>query len=251
MVDLACEALPYETNREIVENTLKECRGNINLAVSVLFPDSSPELSGRSSSVERDPDSDDEKGQKPTKKQDRRQSRPHPLRNNLTVPSRKPDQISPDPRSLAAALTKLNDEKKSYDPDETEEEDWQNEALYRDSESASGSTSASDYSTSEQPTKAGTTRFRLTQPKKPDSEKQPGSSSSSDKSNSQEIEAKGKKVQGRVFAKPRRRLITGNERAAYLAKKSARNQHMVNQANTKTQEVQTPVLDQGIQSIKI
>ena len=248
MVDLAMTSLPYEANRSMVEQTMKQCRGNINLAVNLLLPDSSPETSERSSSIEREADSDDETAQKPTKKQDRRQSRPHPLSNNLAVRQKDGEITSPDPRHLAVALRKVDRTKKDYDPEETEEEDWKEDGPYHDSESASVSTSASDYSTSEQAqqVKTNVPRFRLTQPKKPDS--QATSSSSSDKpiADSQLSTS----PQHRVIAKPRRRrLISGTERAADLAKKSARNQHLANHATANSQQDNTAVL--GIKAIRI
>ena len=251
MVDLAMQSLPYEANRSMVEQTLRQCRGNVNLAVDFLLPDSSPETSERSSSIEREPDSDDEKGQNPTKKQDRRVGRPHPLRNeNLAVRQKENSASSPDPRRLAVALKNVDKEKKGYDPEETEEEDWKEEGPYHDSESASVSTSASDYSTPEQsqPVTIGGPRFRLSQPKKPDPDAKASSSSNSDQSN---MEVNGKiNPQRRVIAKPRRRrLISGTERAADLAKKSARNQHLANHATANSQQDNTAVL--GIKAISI
>ena len=248
MVDLAIISLPYEANRSMVEQTLKQCRGNVDLAVNLLLPDSSPETSDRSSSIEREPDSDDETTQKPTKKQDRRQSRPHPLSNNLAVRQKDGEITSPNARHLAVALRRVDRSKKDYDPEETEEEDWKEDGPYHDSESASVSTSASDYSTSEQAQQVKITvpRFRLTQPKKPDS--QVNSSSSSDKPT---IEMPSSISQHhRAIAKPRRRrLISGTERAADLAKKSARNQHLANHATANSQQDNTPVL--GIKAIRI
>ncbi|KAL9103150.1 MAG: hypothetical protein Q9163_001794 [Psora crenata] len=251
MVDLAMQTLPYEANRRMVEQTLRQCRGNVNLAVDFLLPDSSPETSERSSSIERDPDSDDEKGQKPTKKQDRRISRPHPLRNdNLTVRQKENGITSPDPRRLAVALKKVDRGKKEYDPEETEEEDWKEGGPYNDSESASVSTSASDSSAPEpsQPVKVGGPRFRLSQPKKPDFDARASSGSNSDKS-TVDVSA-NTSPQRRLIAPPRRRrLISGSERAADLAKKSARNQHLANHATANSQQDNTPVL--GIKAIRI
>ena len=252
MIDIAMQSLPYEANRSMVEQTIRQCRGNVNLAVDFLLPDSSPETSERSSSMERDPDSDDERGQKPMKKQDRRLDRPHPLRNaNLPVRQKENGFTSPDPRHLAVALKKVDRLKKEYDPEETEEEDWKEDGPYHDSESASVSTSASDYSTSErsqQQSSSAGPRFRLSQPKKPDLAAKASSSSNSDRSN---IDASGRtSKQHRVIAKPRRRrLISGTERAADLAKKSARNQHLANHATANSQQYNTSVL--GIKAIRI
>ena len=251
MINLAIQSLPYAANRSMVEQTLKQCRGNVNLAVDFLLPDSSPETSDRSSSIEREPDSDDEKGQKPTKKQDRRPSRPHPLRNdNLAVRPKENGVTSPDHCRLTVVLKNSDGEGRDFDPEETEEEDWKEEGPFHDSESASVSTSASDYSASEQSqqVKISGPRFRLSQPKKPDPDVKPSSGSNSGKPNS-DVHAKTSK-QHRVIAKPRRRrLISGTERAADLAKKSARNQHLANHAAANSQRDNTPVL--GIRAIKI
>ncbi|KAG8527627.1 uncharacterized protein KY384_007780 [Bacidia gigantensis] len=247
MVNLAMESLPYDANRNMVEQTLKQCRGNINLAVDLLLPETSPETSERSSSIERDPDSDDEKDQKPTKKQDRRQSRPHPLSQNLAVRSKDGDLASPDPHDLSLALKKVGDTKE-FDPDETEEEDWKEDGPYHDSESASVSTSASDYSNPDQSQQStsGVTRFRLSQPKKPQASTSPSTSSDKPKIEYELTSIKPR----RVIAKPRRRrLVNGNDRAADLAKKSARNQHMANHATANSQQENAPV--QGIKAIKI
>ena len=251
MIDLAMQSLPYDANRSIVEHTVKQCRGNINLAVDLLLPDTSPETSERSSSIEREPDSDDETGQKPTKKQDRRQSRPHPLSNNLAVrqkDSAPPTPSSPDPRHLAAALKKVDKTKKDIDPEETEDEDWKELSPYHDSESASVSTSASDYSTPDnsQPAVAGPIRFRLSQPKRPESLPRSGGFNHQAGSD-RPIRAS---QPHRVIAKSRRkRLVNGVERGADLAKKSARNQQLANHISANSQQDNAPVL--GIKAIQI
>ena len=172
MVDIALKSLPHPlnlpTNRDKIKRTLSECKGNVNFAVSRLLPDSSPEDSSRSSSIERDPDSDDENAKKPNKKRDRRLSRPHPLRNGYVLHVTQKDQISPDPRRLAAALQKL-DAEKEYDPDETEEEDWP--GGLQSKKSLSSSTTTITTSTSEIPTQESNNdarvRLKLTAPKKP------------------------------------------------------------------------------------
>ena len=248
MIDMAMAALPYDANRSIVEQTVKQCRGNVNFAVDLLLPDSSPETSQRSSSIERDPDSDDEGGQKPSKKQDRRQSRPHPLSQNLPMRYKDSAPPSPNPHHLAAALKKVKADEKEIDPDETEEEDWKEIGPFPDSESTSASTSASEYSTpdqSQQPA-VGPTRFRLSQPKKPEGTARPGS-----QANKAESEQTVKHhTHHRVIAKPRRRrLISGNERAADLAKKSARNQQLANHISANSQQDNSAVL--GIKAIRI
>lgn len=155
--------------------------------------------------------------------------------------------MSPDPRRLAVALRKINEQKQS-DPDETEWEDWQNKAS-GDSESGSFSTSASDYSASEQQppepdVKVGPTRLKLSEPKKPDLDSKAVASTGSEKA----IETVSKKT-GRAIAKPRRRLINGNERATLMAEKIARNKMTSHTA--KIQQEFTPVLDHGLRSIHI
>lgn len=249
MIDLAMQSLPYDSNRSIVEHTVKQCRGNVNMAVDLLLPDSSPETSERSSSIEREPDSDDEFNKKPFKKQDRRQSRPHPLSNNLAVRQKDSAPSSPDPTHLAAALRGIKTTKKEFDPEETEEEDWKESVPSHDSESASVSTSASEYSTPDpslQP-KPGPIRFRLSQPRIPDL---PTSTESFDGRNSDPQRASSTTLTNRVIAKPKkRRLISGNERAADLAKKSARNQQMANHITANSQQDNAPT--QGIRAIQI
>ena len=203
---------------------LEQAKGDVNEAVTNLLPSSSQsstKTSGTSSSVERDPDSDFEMEQKPKKKQNRRQSRPQPpSTHNLTVRTKDANVASPDPNQLSAALSKLTD-KKSYDPDETEEENWQNDAVYRDSESASVSTSASDYSTTSKGD-SGPIRLKLSQPKKQLGTVRPLSTASSEQSNIGDYDADAEKVQQpRPINKPRRRLITRNERDRLAAEKAA------------------------------
>lgn len=246
MIDLALRSLPYERSRSSIENTLKHFKGNINHAVSYLLPDSSPDSSSRSSSIEREPDSDDEKAQKPTKKQDRRKSRPHPLSHTFAVRTGQTNPISPDPHRLAVALRKVNEHKQS-DPDETEWEDWQNKAS-GDSDSGSFSTSASDYSAGEQQlpepdAKSGPIRLKLSEPKKPDIDIKAAVNS-----NSENVSSPTCKKPNRAIAKPRRRLINGNERAQ-MAERIARNK-MTNHT-AKMQQEFTPVLDHGLRSIHI
>ena len=249
MIDLAMSSLPYDANRSIVEQTVKECRGNINMAVDLLLPDSSPETSERSSSIEREPDTDDERGQKPFKKQDRRQSRPHPLSNNLAVRQKDSNPSSPssiDAHHLSSILEKANKPKNEVDPDETEEEDWKEIGPYPDSESASISTSASDYSTPDHSQQSHPpTRFRLSQPRKPDSPAKPAALGRFELEQQQRT-----RHPHRVIAKTRKKRTTpGNERVADLAKKSARNQQLANHITANNSQDGAPVL--GIKAIQI
>ncbi|KAK4695917.1 OTU domain-containing protein 3, partial [Lecanoromycetidae sp. Uapishka_2] len=256
MVEDALRSLPYETDRAVVEQALQEAKGNVNEAVTNLLPyssQSSVKTSGTSSpaSIERDDDDGDfEMEQKPKKKQDRRQSRPHPLKNQhlLTVRTKEASMLSPNPTQLSAALIKLKDIK-AVDPDETEEEDWRKESAFKDSESASGSTSVSDYSTNSKG-EAGPVRLKLSQPKKQPNKPCPVSTNSSNQSIAGEYDADAEKSQlARKIAKPRRRLISGNERLA--AQKAARLSNTALHTTTKKQNQSTPVIDIGIKVLSI
>lgn len=251
MVEDALRSLPYELDRDIVEQALQAAKGNVNEAVSNLLPDSSQSsamTSGTSSpaSIERDADDDYEMEEKPKKKQDRRQSRPHPLKNQhlLTVRTKEASMLSPDPNQLSAALVRLKDIE-GIDPDETEEEDWQNESTFKDSESASVSTSVSDCSTNSKG-EAGPIRLKLSQPRKQLIKARPVSTSS-EQSVAGGYDADGEKSQlARKIAKPRRRLITGHERFA-----AARLSNTALHTTTKKQNQSTPVIDMGIKVLSI
>lgn len=229
-VETVMKALPFPlnqpTNRAQVHKILEHCNGNMDDAISILLPESSPG-STSPSSIERDPDSDDEKEQNPNKKRDRRASRPHPLRSNLAVPVVGKDSVilSPDPIRLATALKKVSESKRQpLYPDETEE--WK-DMLYKDSASSSGS-SYSRHSTP--PPKTGNAtqpkiKLKLAGPKTQQNSKTQvvGSISSSHSSQSNLADADAdKEPQPRVIAKPRRRLITGYERARLMQEKAAR-----------------------------
>jgi len=252
MVEDALRSLPYEVERQLVEEALQATKGNVNEAVSNLLPpssQSSAKTSGTSSpaSIERDADDDYEMDQKPKKKQDRRQSRPHPLKTQhlLTVRTKDANMLSPDPNQLSAALSKLKDSK-GIDPDETEEEDWQN---IKDSESASVSTSVSDCSTNSKG-EAGPIRLKLSQPKKQTTKARPVSTTSSEQSVAGEYDADAEKFQmARKIAKPRRRLITGHER--FAAQKAVRLSNTALYTATKKQNQSTPVIDMGIKVLSI
>ena len=230
MVDIVMKSVPWPqnlpANRTSVEQTLKQCNGNINHAVALLLPDSSPESSSRSSSIERDPDSDDERSQKPNKKRDRRISRPHPLRNDLAVHLGSKDQNSPDPRHLAAALQSVASKDTDFDPDETEEENWQDGSQQSKESESSSSTSASEYSNVE-PVK-DSARLKLKPPKKQGSKSAGATTASAHKSEQlkqadSNVDTEQNSQQKRVKAKPKRRLISGNQRNKELAEQAARN----------------------------
>lgn len=258
MVDEVMRSLPFLTDRAAIEKALQDYKGNIDNAVSSLIPESS-QSSGGSSSIERDAESDEEMEQKPTKKQNRRPSRPQPLghgqpKQNLTVRTKEANKLSPDPMQLSAALTSLKGEK-SYDPDETEEEDWRNESTYKDSESASVSTSASDCSAAPK-IEPGPIRFRLSQPKKQADKPLQHSSNSSVQSNIGDYDADAEKPQRpRVIAKPRKRLITRDERDRLASLKAARlagaHPNSALYTATQKQNQSTPVIDMGIKVLQI
>ena len=261
MVDEVMRSLPFLTDRAAIEKALQDYKGNVDNAVSSLMPESS-QSSGGSSSIERDADSDQDMEQKPTKKQNRRSSRPHPLghgklQQNLTVRTKEAGVLSPDPLQLSAALTNIKREK-SYDPDETEEEDWRNDSTYKDSECASVSTSASD-SSSAAKAESGPIRLKLSQPKK-QAEQPPKhyshSSNSSIQSNTGEYDADAEKPQKpRVIAKPRRRLITRDERDRLASLKAARlagaHPNSALYTATQKQNQNAPVIDMGIKVLHI
>lgn len=258
MVDEVMRSLPFLTDRAAIEKALQDYKGNVDSAVSSLMPESS-QSSGGSSSIERDAGSDEDMEQKPTKKQNRRPSRPQPLghgkpQQNLTVRTKEANTLSPDPMQLSAALTNLKGEK-SYDPDETEEEDWRNDSTYKDSESASVSTSASDYSAAPK-AEPGPIRLRLSQPKKQADEPPQHSSNSSVQSNIGDYDADAEKPQKpRVIAKPRKRLISRDERDRLASLKAARlagaHPNSALYTATQKQNQNTPVIDMGIKVLHI
>lgn len=222
MVESIQRTFPNIATREAIVETLQAYKGDVDHAVSSLISASSSS-SNRSSSIERDADSEDDVDRKPKKKADRRPSRPHPLRTGksskkLTVNVEDANCQSPDPRQLSMVLTQLKNED-ALDPDETEEEDWQNDPAYKDSETISISTSASDSSTaSHKRPLAPTIRIKLSQPKRPVDRIRSISPHSSGQSTTGDYDAAG--AQPRVIAKPRRRLISRNERDRLNAEKA-------------------------------
>ena len=253
MVEEVVRSLPFLADRAAIEKALQDYKGNVDNAVSSLLPDSS-QSSGGSSSIERDPDSDEYMEQKPTKKQNRRPSQPlghgKPKRN-LAVRTKEANMLSPDPSQLSTALTNLKGET-SYDPDETEEEDWRK---YKDSESASVSTSASDCSTAPK-AEPGPIRLRLSQPKKQAEKPAQHSSNSSVQSNAGDYDADAEKPpKPRVIAKPRKRLITRDERDRIASLKAARlagaHPNSALYTATQKQNQNAPVIDMGIKVLHI
>lgn len=77
MMDVVSSSLPYLADKPTIKRTLEECKGDINLAVDKLLnaeENGSQSSAQESSSVEREPDSDEEYTRGPSKKQDRRMS---------------------------------------------------------------------------------------------------------------------------------------------------------------------------------
>lgn len=183
MIDVVIASLPYFANRLEIQKKLEAAKGDLDSVVSNLLGDAqgSDSASSRrgSSSIEREPDSDDdEELAGPKKKQDRRLSRASRTnvknkdnrQHDLAVRTKERALPSTHESSSPPAIS-VNDVKLE-DPEETEEEDWQNGSSQKDSESASVSTSASDYSTASRPSSGGV-RLKLTQPKIDPSKLQP------------------------------------------------------------------------------
>lgn len=258
MVDEVMRSLPFLTDRVAIEKALQDHKGNVDNAVSSLMPESS-QSSGGSSSIERDADSDEDIEQKPTKKQNRRPSQPQPLglgkpKQNLTVRTKDGSMLSPHPVQLSAALTNLKGEH-SYDPDETEEEDWRNDSTYKDSGCASVSTSASESSAAPK-AETGPVRLRLSQPKKQADQPPQHSSNSSVQSSTGDYDADAEKPQKpRMIAKPRKRLITRDERDRLASLKAARlagaHPNSALYTATQKQNQNAPVIDMGIKVLRI
>lgn len=176
MVNIVTNSLPFDTNRNLIIKTIEECGGDVDAAILKLLDSderSSASSARASSSVEREVDSDDEEPVRgPKKRQDRRLSRAARAlayekdeRCNQELSYRlKGDHLATTIEHSSPKENHLIDVKLD-DADETEEEDWRNEFFSKDSESASVSTSASDYSTASKP-RSGGVRLKLSQPKR-------------------------------------------------------------------------------------
>ncbi|KAL8733407.1 MAG: hypothetical protein Q9181_003592 [Wetmoreana brouardii] len=183
MIDLVVKSQAYLEDRAVIRKKLENANGNVDNVVSDLLDaqqaSSSSGSTDGSSSIEREHDSDDEEVTGPKKKRDRRLSRASraavkdkedPRKHDLAVRI-KDRQLSPTKESASPPVISVNDVK-LHDSDETEEEDWRNVPSYKDSESASVSTSTSEYSAGRKPTGV---RLKLTQPKKAADQLQPPS----------------------------------------------------------------------------
>lgn len=222
MVTVVMDSLPFYADRAVVLKTLEECNGSVDLAVSKFLDSESQSSSSSrrgSSSVEREPDSDDDSFSGPKKKQDRRLSRA-----KRTAAVDKVQQSSKDlpvriksphlaPTNEVLSISELDDKPTVVkDEDETEEEDWLNSSPRKDSESASVSTSASEYSIASNP-RSGGTRLILTQPKKRDENNfsRAASPSSDLPLRSDPVSIPTGNAQQRDIS-PRKRLMTRNQR---------------------------------------
>ncbi|KAL8726599.1 MAG: hypothetical protein Q9166_006634 [cf. Caloplaca sp. 2 TL-2023] len=183
MIDVVLSSQTYLDDRVIIQKKLENANGDIDAVVSNLIDaqqaSSSPSSEYGSSSIEREQDSDDEEVKGPKKKQDRRLSRvsraiikeKEEQRKHDLIVRMKDRQLPSTKESVSPPVISVDDGK-LHDSDETEEEDWRKDSSYKDSESASVSTSASDYSASSKPATGGV-RLKLSQPKKVDSNLQP------------------------------------------------------------------------------
>ncbi|KAI4106781.1 MAG: hypothetical protein L6R37_001983 [Teloschistes peruensis] len=183
MIDLVIKSQSILEDRMVIQKKLQDAGGNVDTVVSNLLDaqHASSESSSRdgSSSIEREQDSDDEDFTGPKKKQDRRLSRASHAALKQKEGQRKHDlavrmkerQLPSTKESASPPVISINDVK-LHDSDETEEEDWRNASSYKDSESASVSTSASEYSGGSKRTGQ---RLKLSQPKKEADKLQPPS----------------------------------------------------------------------------
>ncbi|KAL8953425.1 MAG: hypothetical protein Q9222_000738 [Ikaeria aurantiellina] len=176
MINAVIDSQSYLDDRSVIQKQLEDANGDIDTVVSNLMdahnPSSSPASRDGSSSIEREPDTEDEEYRGPKKKQDRRLSRvsrgaireKEDQRKQDLLARMKDRQLLTTKESVSPPIISVNDVK-VHDSDETEEEDWRNESSFRDSETGSVSTSASDYSASSKPASGGV-RLKLSQPKK-------------------------------------------------------------------------------------
>lgn len=178
MIDTVITSQHYLSDRAVIQKKLENANGDIDAVVSNLIDaeqaSSNPSSEYGSSSIEREQDSDDDEITGPKKKRDRRLSRvsraaikeKEVQRKHDLIVRMKDRQLPLTKESASPPVISVNDIQ-IHDSDETEEEDWRKDSSYKDSESASVSTSASDYSASSKPATGGV-RLKLSQPKKVD-----------------------------------------------------------------------------------
>lgn len=183
MVDVVMKSQSILENRAVIQKKLEAANGDVDAVVENIIESqqawSSPGTSDGSSSISREQESDDEDYTGPKKKQDRRLSRAsraaikekEDQRKHELAMRMKDRQLSPTKESASPPVISVNNVK-VHDSDETEEEDWRNASSCKDSESASVSTSASDYSVGSKPASGGV-RLKLSQPKKDADKLQP------------------------------------------------------------------------------
>ncbi|KAL8941952.1 MAG: hypothetical protein Q9216_001932 [Gyalolechia sp. 2 TL-2023] len=255
MIDLVVKSQSYLEDRAVIQKKLEDAKGDVNAVVDNLIECqevwSSPGASDGSSSIERGHDSGDEDYTGPNKKQDRRLSRASRVAIKEKEDQRKHElavrmknrQLLTTEESASPPVISVNDIE-LHDSDETEEEDWRNGSSYQDSESASVSTSASDYSITSKPVSGGV-RLKLSQPKKDANKLQPplkATHSSATKLNERVSPKLG--VAKEVKAPPpRRRLYRRNElEAKKLAEKAnAKNRKKNNDARVRSQDCLSPL----------
>ena len=221
MVDEISQGLPYIASREAIVEALKAYKGNMSNAISCLMPASSGS-SSRTSSIERVLDSDDEIDNVPKKKASCHSNRPHPLhirKSNKSFPA--DSEISPDPSQLSAALSRLTGD--DVIDLISDDEDQQIDSVYRNSGTTSVSTVASESSGAGKGKARPIARIKLSQPRKPVEKAQPSLTGLGEETHhgGYDADADGEKPSSpRVAPKPRRRLISGNEREKLRAEKA-------------------------------
>lgn len=275
MIDVVIKSQSYLADRAVIQKKLENAKGDVNSVVDNLLECqqawSSPGASDGSSSIDRERDTDDEDYTGPKKKQDRRLSRAswaatkekEDQRKHELAVRMKDRQLPATEESASPPVISVNDVK-LHDSDETEDEDWRNGSSYQDSESASVSTSASDYSTASKPVTGGV-RLKLSQPKKDANKLQPppkNTTSSAAKSQKRVSPSVGVTKEEKV-GPHRRRLYCRNELDAekMIPKDSAKNRLKGNAIRvrgqdsigplTHTVKEHTPVVQTGIKMLCI
>ena len=165
MVDVVSSSLPFLADKPTIKRVLEECKGNIDSAVSKLLDSEeggSVSSAQESSSVEREPDSDDELLGGPNKKQDRRMSRttrqkPKDLRQRQIM-----SKLASHDSSQESIASQDSDGSSPEAPSrltEVKAEDLEEDKIRV----------KQDQSTSSDPPAKPTIRIRISPPKRPDS----------------------------------------------------------------------------------
>ena len=182
MINVITQSLPFLADRATIRKTIEECKGSLDAAVTKLLDledQGSVSSTQETSSVEREPDSDDEALSGPNKKQDRRLSRAK--RNALKEIEQRPKKglavrlkdkpkASPIPKTITPQIQvngikeedpiKREEASDNDEPDESDEEDWQSDPTYKDPYNQY----PTSCSTTNHP-RFGGVRLRLSQPK--------------------------------------------------------------------------------------